>query len=105
MHATAPDSHSLHGTIIEKLQKCADWKGGLTTKWRLKTACIIPLVLSTEGIITDRLQESLKLPDFRPAAVCIIMQQFLTVTDFTAPSLRSSRSVQTGKAGLQQNGG
>jgi hypothetical protein len=65
-NAAVHDSHSLHSTIIEKLQKCADWKGGLTTKWRLKTACILPLVLSTEGIITDRLQESLKLPDLRP---------------------------------------
>ena len=74
MHAAVPDSHSLQSTITEKLQKCADLKGGLTTKWRLKTGCIIPLVLTTENIVTDRLQESLQLPDLRPA-LYIIMQK------------------------------
>jgi hypothetical protein len=72
MHAAVPDSHSLQSAITEKLQKCADVKGGLTTKWRLKMACIIPLVLSTGGIITDRLQESLKQPDLRPALYIIM---------------------------------
>jgi hypothetical protein len=32
MHAAVPDSHSLQSTVTEKLQKCADLKGGLTTK-------------------------------------------------------------------------
>jgi len=67
------DSHSHHSTVTEKLQKCADLKGGLTTKWRLNTASIIPLLLSTEGIITDRLQGSLKLSDLCPA-LYIVMQ-------------------------------
>jgi hypothetical protein len=88
MHAAVPDIHTLHSTITEKLQKWADLRGGLTTKWRLNTACIIPLVLSTEGIITDRLQGSLKLRDLRPAlyiitqkavifSACRIVRQFL----------------------------
>jgi hypothetical protein len=85
MHAAVPDSHSLQSAITEKLQKFADLKCGLTTKWRLKTACIIPLVLSTEGIVTDRLQESLKLPDLRPAPY-IIMQKAVIIC--TCPIVR-----------------
>jgi len=74
MHAAVADSHSIQSTVTEKLQKCADLKFGLTTKWRLKTACIMPLQLSTERIVTDRLQESVKLPDLRPD-LYIIMQK------------------------------
>jgi hypothetical protein len=74
MHAAVPGNHSLQSAITEKLQKCADLKGGLTTKWRLITACIIPLLLSTEGIVTVRLQKRLKLPDLRPA-LYITMQK------------------------------
>jgi len=73
MSVAVPDSHSHHSAVNEKLQKCADLKGGLTTKWRLNTASIIPLLLSTEGIITDRLQGSLKLSDLRTAQY-IVMQ-------------------------------
>jgi hypothetical protein len=91
MHVAAPDSHSLHSTIIEKLQKCADWKGGLTTKWRLKTACVIPLVLSTEGIITDGLQESLKLPDFRLALYIIMQKAVILSTCRTVRKLLAER--------------
>jgi hypothetical protein len=80
MHAEVPDSHRLHSTVTERLQKCADLKGGLTTKWRLKTACIILLVLSTERIITGRLQGSLKVSDLRPALYIIIQKAVILST-------------------------
>jgi hypothetical protein len=38
-------------TIIERLQRHTE---ELTKIWRLKTACILPLVLSTKGIISKK---------------------------------------------------
>jgi hypothetical protein len=40
---------------------------GLVKMWQLKTAHVIPLVLSTTGIIQNTLHESLKLLNLRPA--------------------------------------
>ena len=62
-----PNSHYLHSTITEKLQKYTDLKDELIRMWQLKTAYIRPLVLSTTGIITNKLHESLKLLNLRPA--------------------------------------
>jgi hypothetical protein len=45
-----PNSHSLHSTITEKLQKCTDWKEELIRIRQLKTVCIVPLDLPTTGI-------------------------------------------------------
>jgi hypothetical protein len=66
-------SRSLHSTITEMLQKCSDLKEELLTRWQLKTAYVIPLVLSTVGIIPNKLHDSLKLLNHRPA-MCIPMQ-------------------------------
>jgi hypothetical protein len=47
-----PSSYNLHTTIIKKLQKYVDLKEVLIRMWQLRTACIIPLLLSTAGIIS-----------------------------------------------------
>jgi hypothetical protein len=39
-----PNSHNLHSTITEKLQKYTDLKEKLIRTWQLTTACVIPLV-------------------------------------------------------------
>jgi hypothetical protein len=69
-----PNSHS---SITEKLQKYTDLKEELITIWQLNAACIIPLVLSItgiipinaihNGIIPNKLHDSLKLLNLRPA--------------------------------------
>ena len=46
-------SHNLHSTITERLQQYTDLKGELTRIQQLKTAHTVPLVLSTEGIISN----------------------------------------------------
>jgi hypothetical protein len=56
-----PTSHKLHSTITEKLQNYADLQEEPIRMWQLKMACIMPLVLSTMGIIPNKLHESLKL--------------------------------------------
>jgi hypothetical protein len=58
MNAAIPNSHSLHSTVTEKLQKYADLKGGLIKIRQLKMADVIPLVLSTVCIIPDKLHEN-----------------------------------------------
>jgi hypothetical protein len=54
--------------------KYADFKEKLVRKWQMKTAYIIPLILTTTGIIPNTLHESLKLLNFR-AAVYILKQK------------------------------
>jgi hypothetical protein len=70
--AAIPSSHNLHSTITENLQKYTDLKEGLVRIWKLKTACIIPLVLSTTGIVPKKLHESLKLLDLHFAPYILI---------------------------------
>jgi len=41
--AAIPNSHDLHSTITEKLQKYIGLKEELIRMWQLKTTCIIPL--------------------------------------------------------------
>jgi hypothetical protein len=72
--AAIPSSHSLHSTITEKLQKYTDLKEELIRIWRLKTAYITQLALSKTGIITNKLYESLRLLNLRPA-LYILMQK------------------------------
>ena len=68
------NSHNIHSTITEKLQKCTDLKEKLIGIWKLKTACIIPPVLSTTGIIPNKLHESFKLLNLRPALYILIQK-------------------------------
>ena len=65
MDIAIPNTHNFHSAITEKLQKYTDLKAELIGLWELKTAIIIPLVLSTTGIIPQKLHESLKLLNLR----------------------------------------
>jgi len=61
MSAAIPNSHILHSTITQRLQKYTDLKEELIRIWQMKTAYTLPLVLSTAGDFPDKLDESLKL--------------------------------------------
>jgi len=69
-----PNSQNLHSTNTEKLQKHKNLKEEPVRIWKLKTVYIIPLVLSTAGIISHKLHHRLKLLNFRPA-LHILMQK------------------------------
>ena len=69
-----PNGHNLHSTITENFQKYADLEEQLTRMRYLKTAHVIPPVLSTAGTIRNKLHDILKLRDIRPA-LCIRMQK------------------------------
>ena len=56
-----PNSHNLYSTITERLQKYTDLKEQLIRIWQMNTAYIPLLMLSTAGIVPNKLDESLKL--------------------------------------------
>jgi hypothetical protein len=73
-----PSNHNLHSTVTEKLEKHTDLTEGLKSMWQLKTACLIPLLLSTADVIPDKLHERLKLLNLHPA-LYILMQKAVTL--------------------------
>ena len=52
--AAIPNSHSLHSTITEQLQKYTDLKDELIRIMQLNAVYIVSLVLSTTGIIPNK---------------------------------------------------
>jgi hypothetical protein len=61
------NSHNLRSTVTEKLQKYTDLTEEVICIWQLQTACTVPPVLFTAGIIANKLHDSLKLLDLLPA--------------------------------------
>lgn len=60
-----PNSHNLQKTITEKTTKYADLKEEITRIWKQKKVYVVPIVLSTTGIIPKHLHHSLKLLDIK----------------------------------------
>jgi hypothetical protein len=82
------NSHSLYNAITEKLQTYTDLREELTRIWQLNAVHIVPLVLSTTGIIPDKLHDSLKLLNLR-SGLYILMQKAIILNfsnGSTAPS-------------------
>ena len=69
-----PSSHNLHSTVTETLQKHTDLKQELKRTWQLKTAYTVLLVISKTFIFLNKLHESLKTFNLRPA-LRILMQK------------------------------
>ena len=72
IYAAIHNSHNLHSTITERLQKYTDLKEELVRIWQLKKACIIPLVLSTTGISPNKLHDCLKVRNLLPVLYILI---------------------------------
>jgi hypothetical protein len=95
-----PNSHNLHSIITEKLQKYTGLKEELIRIWQLKTAYMIPLVLSTTGTIPNKLRENLKPLNLRPALYilmhkAVILNTCRIVRTFLAQQwIRSACSVR-----------
>lgn len=58
-----PNSHNLQSTIAEKLSKYTDLKNEITRMWQLKKVVVVPIVISTTGLIPTDLKLSLKTLD------------------------------------------
>ncbi|XP_026323226.1 uncharacterized protein LOC113232673 [Hyposmocoma kahamanoa] len=60
-----PNTHNIQKTIIEKISKYAELKDELVRIWRQEKVYVIPIVLSTTGVIPNHLLHSLKLLGFK----------------------------------------
>jgi hypothetical protein len=78
-----PNSHNLHSTVIEKLQKYTYLKEELIRIWQLKMVLynITSAVLPTTGIIPNKLHESLKLLNLHPAVYILLLEAVILNTD------------------------
>lgn len=85
-----PNTHNLQKTIAEKIHKYADLRDEVLRIWKQQKVYIVPLVLSTTGVIPKHIHHGLKLLDLKPntyillqkAAIlntCRIVRKFLQI--------------------------
>ena len=72
IYAAISNSHNLHSTNTDKLQKYTDLIEQLTSPLQLQTTYIIPPGLSTSGKIPNELHESLRLLNLRPGLYIVM---------------------------------
>ncbi|CAG4930022.1 unnamed protein product [Colias eurytheme] len=56
-----PNTHNLPNTITEKLTKYTELKQEITKMWKLQNVIIVPIVLSTTGVIPTQLHKYIEL--------------------------------------------
>nr|XP_049697654.1 uncharacterized protein LOC110372995 [Helicoverpa armigera] len=69
-----PNTHNLQKTIGEKISKYADLKDEVTRIWRQDKVYVIPIVLSTTGVIPNHLHHSLKLIDLKDSTYILLQK-------------------------------
>jgi hypothetical protein len=74
MGVATPKVRAFTEASPKSFRRMQSWKKIHFLKWQLETACIIPRVLSTTGIIPSKLRRSFKSLDLR-RAVHILMQK------------------------------
>lgn len=90
-----PNSHNIQTTISEKLSKYQDLAIEIKTQWKAQIVHIVPIVLSTTGIIPKSLKQSLDtlhMPSYtvhmlQKATIlntCRITRKFLTSSTLTS---------------------
>lgn len=109
-----PNTHNVQSTICEKLTKYTELKEEIARLWHLQKVTIVPIVLSTTGIIPKQLHQSLKTLNLPPtiyyllqkAAIlntCRIVRKFLqtdtqnsystTSAPLTIPVLHTAQTI------------
>ncbi|XP_050561144.1 uncharacterized protein LOC126912570 [Spodoptera frugiperda] len=87
-----PNTHNIQKTITEKITKYAELKDEVTRIWKQNKVYVVPIVLSTTGVIPNHLLHSLKLLDLKEtlyitlqkAAIlntCRIVRKFMQIED------------------------
>nr|XP_049697160.1 uncharacterized protein LOC126054692 [Helicoverpa armigera] len=61
-----PNTHNLQNTIAEKISKYTELKEEIARLWHLQKAVIVPIVLSTTGVIPTQLHQSLNSLNLPP---------------------------------------
>ncbi|CAK1582520.1 unnamed protein product [Parnassius mnemosyne] len=69
-----PNTHNLQKTIGEKISKYAELKEEVTRIWRQNKVYIVPIVVSTTGVIPNHLHHSLKLIDLKDSTYIILQK-------------------------------
>ncbi|KAG6439021.1 hypothetical protein O3G_MSEX000416 [Manduca sexta] len=84
-----PNTHNIQKTVTEKIAKYTELKDEVTRIWKQEKVYVVPIVLSTTGVIPNNLHNSLKLLDLKKtiyitlqkAAIlntCRIVRKFMT---------------------------
>lgn len=92
---TIPNTHNIQKSITEKINKYTELKEEILRIWNLEKVYIVPLVLSSTGVIPKQLHHSLSLLNLPPksyitmqkAAIlntCRIVRKFLTSDNSTS---------------------
>ena len=55
-----PNTHNIQNTIAEKFTKYTDLKNEITRIWKLNNVLIVPLVISTTGVIPKQIHIALE---------------------------------------------
>ncbi|CAK1579245.1 unnamed protein product [Parnassius mnemosyne] len=87
-----PNTHNITKTITEKIHKYTDLQDEISRIWKQEKAYIVPIVLSTTGVIPKHLHHSLKLLNIKEnkyiqlqkAAIlntCRIVRKFLQIDE------------------------
>lgn len=91
-----PNTHNIQKTIAEKINKYSELKDEVTRIWKQDKVYVVPIVLSTTGIIPNHLHHSIKLIDLpqstyimlQKAAIlntCRIVRKFMQIDENIAP--------------------
>lgn len=91
---TVPNTHNIQKAVAEKINKYTDLKEEVLRIWKLEKVFIVPLVLSTTGVIPKSLHTSLKILSLptttyftmQKAAIlntCRIVRKFLSTNSET----------------------
>ncbi|XP_052748311.1 uncharacterized protein LOC128200110 [Galleria mellonella] len=89
-----PNTHNIQKTIAEKISKYTELKDEITRLWKQEKVYVIPIVLSTTGVIPKHLHHSLKEIDLRKTLyttlqkavilnTCRIVRKFLQIENET----------------------
>jgi hypothetical protein len=69
-----PNTHNIQNTVTEKLSKYTDLKDEITRMWKLSNVTIVPLVISTTGVVPNQIHNAIEML-FLPPTSCILMQK------------------------------
>ncbi|CAH2106131.1 unnamed protein product [Euphydryas editha] len=75
-----PNTHNLQNTIAEKLSKYTELKDEITRLWKLQKVTIVPIVLSTTGVIPKQLHQSIKTLNLPPNIYILIQKAVILNT-------------------------
>jgi hypothetical protein len=78
-----PNGHNLYSTVTKKLQKYTDLKEELTRIYQMNAVCVVPLLLTTMGIIPNKLYDTLNQLNLCPDLYTVMQKTVILNTCHT----------------------